>query len=468
MPDTKWDQYQEDTPIETMKTMLKYSRFNDFFKTEATGGLLLLAFTVLALIWANSPFSESYFHIFEGMHLTIGIGEWTLSKTVLHWVNDGLMAVFFFVVGLEIKREVMAGQLASMRKAALPIAAAIGGMVIPAMIYSFINIGGPGANGWGIPMATDIAFTLGVLALLGSRVPTSLKVFFTALAIADDIGAVAVITLFYTHDIFFAPLLVGAGILVLLVIMNRMHVNRPTPYAILGIALWLAFLYSGVHATVAGVLLAMTIPARNAINRDRFTQKVHALLEVYEESCCQSEWAMNDHHLRDLLDQIDDLADRVQSPLQRLEDGLHPWVTYFILPVFALANAGVHLSGEAFATILTPISLGIIIALPLGKALGISAFSWLAVTFRLADLPEGVSWPQLLASSWLAGIGFTMSLFVANLAFTGPEALETAKIGIIGASLLAGLLGWFLSSRIQSEPQPISTPRRIPRRRAAV
>ncbi|GAB4468388.1 MAG: Na+/H+ antiporter NhaA [Anaerolineae bacterium] len=456
------EEIKDKSPAAQVAYIFRNYRFNEFFKLESSSGILLLFFTVVALIWANSPWSASYFELWEHTYLTIGIGGWSLSETLIHWINDGLMAVFFFVVGMEIKREVLVGQLSSPRQAALPIAAAIGGMVLPALMYTALNATGAGAGGWGVPMATDIAFTLGLLALLGSRVPTSLKVFFTALAIADDLGAILVIALFYSSDIMWSSLLVALAIFIVLLIMNRvLHINRPIPYALLGIGLWLAFLYSGIHATLAGVLLAMVIPARNDIARDDFIDKAYEVLRSYEQSCCDVPETLADHDLRDALQDLEALIDKVQSPLQQLEHALHPWVTYGILPLFALANAGVALGGSSFDALVTPVSVGIVLGLVMGKSIGISLFSWLAVRLGLADLPEGLKWRQLVAASWLAGIGFTMSIFIANLAFEGSNLLEAAKFGIIIASLLAAVLGWLFSTLVSRTSDQAAVNRRL-------
>jgi NhaA family Na+:H+ antiporter len=419
--------------------------FQEFIQLEASSGILLMALTVAALVWANSPWSDSYFGTWQ-TKLTFGVGNWALSKPLLKWINDGLMAVFFFVVGLEIKRELLTGELASPRRAALPIAAAIGGMAIPAAIYAVFNVGKSSLSGWGIPMATDIAFTLGVLALLGRRIPLALKVFFTALAIVDDLGAVLVIALFYTADIAWTSLLVGAVILVGLIVLNRLGVKQTFPYAVLGIGLWLAFLYSGVHATIAGVLLALTIPAHSAItDRKAFAEAIRSTLERYEQACCSEDAnGMAAGERQAAAYALEAASERAESPLQRLEHALHPWVSYGILPVFALANAGVSIRGDIGGALLSPLALGIIGGLVLGKSLGISVFSWLAVRLGIAEMPDGVSWRHILSASLLAGIGFTMSLFIAGLAFDDPALLDTAKIGIITASLIAGLGGALL------------------------
>ena len=415
--------------------------FRQFARIQASGGILLLLATVLALLWANSPWSDSYFELWE-TYLSISLGDLTLKESLLHWVNDGLMVIFFFLVGLEIKREILVGELASFKRAALPLMGGVGGMVLPALIYALFNAGGEGQAGWGIPMATDIAFMLGILAVLGSRVPISLKVFFTALAIADDLGAVVVIALFYSGEIQAVALVVAAVILVVLIVLNRAGVRRPLPYVLLGIGLWLAFLESGLHPTIAGVLLAITIPARIQIRAEAYVAQCTAALggldagDGHEEGRQQQAAAQT----------LEVIAERIQSPLHRLERTLNPWVAYLILPIFAFANAGVSIRGNLVEALTHPVAVGIIAGLVLGKPLGIMLFSWLAVRIRLAELPVGVTWKQLFAASWLAGIGFTMSLFIASSAFDSAVLLAVSKVAILTASLLASVVGFGLLS----------------------
>jgi NhaA family Na+:H+ antiporter len=415
----------------------------EFTRLAASGGIVLLIATLVALAWANSPWSTAYFRLWEA-ELAFTLGGFTFSESLLEWVNEALMVIFFFVVGLEIKREVTTGELASPRRAAMPIAAALGGMVTPALFYLAFNAGGPGAPGWGIPMATDIAFTLGLLTLLGNRVPFSLKVFFTALAIADDLGAVLVIAIFYTAGISWVSLAVGAVFLLALIGLNRARVYATLPYALLGIGLWLAFLESGIHPTIAGVLLALTIPTRSPPNTRALLAQVVSLLEGFD---LPREWrAEPDSQRQATLNTLEVVADRMRSPAQRLEHDLNPWTTYLILPLFALANAGVVLSGEGAGqpSLFDPIGVGILFGLVLGKPLGISLFSWLVVRLGWAELPSGVGWAQLFSASWLAGIGFTISLFITNAAFADPALQATAKLAILIASLLAAGLGWAL------------------------
>jgi NhaA family Na+:H+ antiporter len=426
----------------------------EFLSISASGGIVLMLATLIALVWANSSWLETYFHLWE-TSFSLRLGNALLSEHLLEWVNDGLMVIFFFVVGLEIKREVTAGELASPRLAALPIAAALGGMLVPALIYAALNLGGPGAHGWGIPMATDIAFTLGILTVLGRRVPLSLKVFFTAMAIADDLGAVLMIAIFYSKGIVWSNLLVGALILLLLFALNRARIYSPLPYAILGIGLWLAFLGSGVHPTIAGVLLALTIPTRAPASTKALLAQSVSLLEEFE---LPPEWSSPTNSRRQAAaTSLETIIDRLQSPAQKLEHQLNPWSTFLILPIFALANAGVTFIGTGSPqNLFNPISLGIILGLVIGKPLGLTLFSWLAVRLDIARLPAGVNWAQFISATFLAGIGFTISLFIANAAFDDPALVASAKIAILLASILSALTGWVLLT-LNSTPHDQST-----------
>ncbi len=417
--------------------------FQEFATVSASSGILLLACTVAALAWANSPWSESYAGLWQ-TKLTAGFGSFALSKPLILWINDGLMAVFFFVVGLEIKREMLVGELSSVKQAALPMAGALGGMIVPALIYTAFNAGGEGARGWGIPMATDIAFALGALALLGDRVPLSLKVYLTALAIVDDIGAVLVIAVFYTSAIWWASLAAGFLLLAIMIGANLAGFRHPLVYILLGIAVWIAFLKSGVHATVAGVLMAMTIPSRSRIDAPEFLEYGRGALNEFERAAESNKELLTNQDQQAAIHLLENACELAATPLQRMEHGLHPWVTFFIMPVFALANAGVTLDGRLASLLLTPVSLGVIAGLVLGKQIGITLFSWLAVRAGFAALPEQVTWRQIYGVAWLAGIGFTMSLFIANLAFGDSAFLSEAKLGILAASLIAGVTGWFL------------------------
>ena len=415
----------------------------EFLHQEASGGILLIIATVIALAWANSPFADSYHHLWH-TYIKIDVGGIGFNYSLHHWINDGLMVIFFFVVGLEIKREMLVGELSSAKKAALPIAAALGGMIFPALIYTIFNLGSEGSSGWGIPMATDIAFVVGILALLGNRVPLALKIFILALAIVDDLGAVLVIAIFYTSNISYTSLLIGAGLIVLLIAMNKMGVRNLLVYTLVGIALWLAFLKSGVHATVAGVLLAFTIPVSSRINTKKFKNETESLLKDFNNAGEHGENVLTNSERLTIVDQIENNCEKILTPLQRFEHGLHPWVSFFIMPVFALANAGVTI-GSGFSSALThPVSIGIILGLFIGKQIGIFGFSYLAVKLKLASEPEGVSWKKIYAASILAGIGFTMSLFIANLAFNSPDLLNISKVGILTGSLLSGIVGFII------------------------
>ncbi len=432
------------TPLE------KFVRpFKAFARLEASGGILLIGCTVVAMLWANSPWAASYFHLWHA-ELTFGFGNAKHSASLHFWINDGLMALFFLLVGLEIKREALVGELTSLRKAALPVAAALGGMIVPALFYAMFNHNGPGAAGWGIPMATDIAFALGVLALLGDRVPASLKVFLAALAVADDLGAVLVIALFYTAKISWISLAIGGGFLTALVVMNRAGARHPLIYALLGLGLWLAFLQSGIHATVAGVLLALTIPARQRIDGDAFLLRSEKILDDFRHAD-DSVDANSAHETRSAaLQMLEADCERAASPMLRFEHALAPWIKHIIMPVFALANAGVTFgSGDAIKELVQPVSLGIICGLVFGKPIGIVLFSWVATRSGAAALPSGVDWWKITGVGMLAGIGFTMSLFVANLAFGTDHAMETAKVGILAASVVSGIVGslFLLSKR---------------------
>ena len=425
----------------------------EFLKIEAAGGILLLAATVVALVWANSPWAQSY-HDFWHMHLAIQVGSFTLDESLAHWVNDGLMVIFFFVVGLEIKRELIAGELASARKAAIPIAAAVGGMAVPAAIYALFNAGREGSAGWAIPAATDIAFALGVMTLLGKRVPLSLKIFLMALAIVDDIGAVLIIALFYAGDVSAKALGAAGVITALLVAANVLQARRAIVYGVLGIALWLAFLASGVHATIAGVVLAFAIPARFRIQGADFVRYARRAVDAFEESGGNENDILSNPQRQRWVHSLELACEQVDTPLLRLEHALHPWVAFLIMPVFALANAGVELGEGVWEALTSRVNLGLILGLILGKQIGILSFTWIAVKLGLGTLPEGVNWKQIYATSWLAGIGFTMSLFIANLGFGAGSLLETSKIGILTGSLIAGVVGFVLLRLTTSPPRP--------------
>jgi NhaA family Na+:H+ antiporter len=421
------------TPIERLA-----KPFQEFAKLESSGGILLIGCTVAALFWANSPWAATYFSLWH-TKLTLGFASLQLSEELHFWINDGLMAVFFLVVGLEIKREALVGELASLQKAALPLVAALGGMLVPASFYFLFNRSGSGAAGWGVPMATDIAFALGVLALLGDRVPTSLRVFLAALAIADDIGAVLVIAFFYTAQISWISLAFAGAFFLALIVVNRIGVRHPLIYAVLGLGLWLAFLQSGIHATVAGVLLALTIPARRRIDDDAlFLERSENILDEFRHADAAGDAIHAGATRSAALSLLAAECHLAESPMLRFEHVLAPWIKHAVMPIFALANAGV-VFGEG--ALVSPISIGVICGLALGKPIGITVFSWLATRSRIAALPESVGWRQIIGVGMLGGIGFTMSLFIAGLAFGASSALETAKVGILGASLVSGVAG---------------------------
>lgn len=427
--------------------------FQEFLHAESSGGILLLAVTVVALIWANSPWADTYHEIWN-TPISIVVGSFALTETILEWINDGLMAMFFFVIGLEIKREILVGELASIRQAALPLAAAVGGTVVPAGLYWAFNADGPGRPGWGIPMATDIAFALGVLALLGPRVPVSLKVFLAALAIGDDLMAVMVIAIFYTSTISWLNLAIGAIFLTLLIAANVTGVRHVLVYCVLGIGgLWLAFLLSGVHATIAGVLAAMTIPARTKLGRVEFLERGRALLRRFEQVTSSGTSPLANQERHEVTQRLETAVRNVATPLQRLEQALHPWVTLVVMPVFALANAGVTLGAGVAETLFNPVAYGVIVGLLIGKPVGVLLSSGVVIRLGVAKLPDGVTWLHLMGVGFLAGIGFTMSLFITDLAFGQAEASASAKIGILLGSAVAGLIGWSVLRSIRPSHQ---------------
>jgi len=414
--------------------------FRMFVHAEASSGILLLTAAFVAMVWANSAWSDSYVQLWE-TEVAIDIGGAVLSESLLHWINDGLMAIFFFVVGLEIKRELIVGELSTPKLAALPLVAAFGGMVVPALIYVAINFGTPAVRGWGIPMATDIAFSMGVLYILGNRVPAGLKIFLAALAIADDIGAVVAIAVFYTVGISWTYLALGGMSLCVLALLNRLGVRTPIAYGVVGAGVWFFFLLSGVHPTVAGVLAAMTIPARARLNPGEFLERSRAAINAFERSGAFGDDILTNTDRQEALLEIDVAYEETTTPLQRLEHDLHPWVSFLVLPLFALANAGVVFEGDISAIILHPVTIGAALGLLAGKQAGITFFAWVAVRMGWASLPAGCTWQHIWGVAWIAGIGFTMSIFIAALAFDDPSLLPMAKVGVFGASLLAGVIG---------------------------
>ncbi|MBC7895103.1 MAG: Na+/H+ antiporter NhaA [Cytophagaceae bacterium] len=432
--------------------------FTEFARTGALGGVALLVTTAIALVWANSPWAASYHHLWE-QTLSIGPTSAPLTMTLHHWINDGLMTVFFLVVGLEIKRELSVGELCTPRQAALPIAGALGGMIVPALIYASVNAGGPGSRGWGVPMATDIAFALGVLALLGPRIPVGLKVFLTALAIVDDLGAVIVIAVFYTATLNITALL-GAGVTIaVLMAFNRARVMVLWPYLTVGLVLWYFVLQSGVHATIAGVLLALTIPAFATMGSPEFSARARGLLDTFDANASDSGQVIENPAQQNALFALDVAASRANAPLLRIEHALHGVVSYGLMPIFALANAGVTL-GAVGGALRTPVTWGVILGLCLGKFIGISLFAWAGVRSRLATLPTGVTWNHMRGAAVLGGIGFTMSIFIAGLAYGVPALNEDAKIGILIASTVSGVVGYamlrFGGRQRTNDPAPVA------------
>jgi NhaA family Na+:H+ antiporter len=414
-----------------------------FMSNSTTSGIILFSSALLALILANSPWANDFHHIWE-IKFSVGFGKYEISKSLHHWINDGLMAVFFFVVGLELKREIISGELSNPKKAVLPMVAAVGGMVFPALIYLLFNRSGSNVNGWGIPMATDIAFALGVLYLLGNKVPLSVKIFLTALAIADDLGAVLVIAFFYTSDINFMSLAVGALFLIILITGNIIGVRNTMFYAIIGIGgLWMAFLMSGVHATIAAVLAAFTIPANVKISDITFMAKGEILLSKFHKSKPNDKPTLTSDQFH-IFDEMQVLLKKASTPLQRLEHRLHPLVAFIIMPVFALCNAGVTISGDFYTLMSSSITLGVFSGLFLGKVIGIVGAVFLLLKFNIAKLPDDVNNLHVIGIGFLGAIGFTMSLFVSELAFTDPLLINQAKIGVISASLLASFVGFYV------------------------
>ncbi|QOP45086.1 Na+/H+ antiporter NhaA [Sulfurimonas paralvinellae] len=428
-----------------------YTPFEHFLHAQTTTGLVLMGTTILALVIANSPLYEAYEHI---IHTTIefGIGSLEIKNSLSHWINDGLMAIFFFMIGLEIKREILVGELSNIKVAILPILAAIGGMIIPALIFMFINNGGVGAGGWGIPMATDIAFAISALVLLKNRVSPALVTFLVALAIVDDLGAVLVIAFFYTSQIHLDFLLSAGSMFLIMVVLNRFGIHAILPYLIIGLLLWFFMLESGIHATIAGVIAAFAIPSKPKIPPIDFTQHTKNLLDEYDSYPVATDHTMHEEQ-KAILQNIKDRIDAVGSPAARLERSLHLPVSLIVIPLFALANAGIRIDFSSIGNVIfEPISLGIILGLIGGKILGIFGVAFLSIKAGLAKLPQDSSMSQIFGVGALGGIGFTMSIFVADLAFAGsPKLIFQAKIGILTASLLAGALG-FIWLRFIAKP----------------
>ncbi|MDD5203098.1 MAG: Na+/H+ antiporter NhaA [Sulfurimonas sp.] len=426
--------------------------FEHFLHAQTTTGIVLMSMTIIALILANTPLAQAYLHLFH-TDITLSIGSWSISHSIHHWINDGLMAIFFFIVGLEIKREILVGELSNIKVAILPILAAFGGMVLPALIYLSINYGSESANGWGIPMATDIAFAISALVLLGKRVSTALVTFLVALAIVDDLGAVVVIALFYTEQIHLLPLALAGVSFLVLVAFNRFGIHAVLPYFIVGVVMWLFMLDSGVHATIAGVIAAMAIPSRPKRAPVGFTNHMSNMLDEYDSYPVATDHTIHENQ-KAILQNIKDRIDSVNAPALRLEHELHLPVSLIVIPLFALANAGISIDFSSIGeTIATPVSLGVIAGLVFGKVLGIAGVAWLAIKSGIARLPEGSTMNQIFGVAFLGGIGFTMSIFVADLAFVGNDAfIFQAKVGILAASLFAGLFGFFWLKYIAKSP----------------
>jgi NhaA family Na+:H+ antiporter len=407
-----------------------------YLEAESSSAFMLLGAAVIGLAWANSPWQQSYYDLWN-TEITLRLGSWTLSEDLRHWVNDGLMSLFFLVVGLEIKRELLTGELRDPRAATIPVVAALGGMVVPALLYLSLNVGGDGSHGWGIPMATDIAFALGVLTIAARSAPASLKPFLLTLAIVDDIGAILVIALFYSEGVAVPQLLLALGFAALIVALQRFDVRSTAVYVALAVSLWLAVYESGVHPTIAGVVLGLLTPA-GAFQRPR---------AVSDEAVRTAESTVDEPETPDADApqwlRLARLSREAVSPLARAEDALHPWTSYVIVPMFALANAGVTFTAEgARAAATSPVTLGILLGLVVGKTVGITLASFAAVRSGLGRLPPGAGWRHLIGVSAIAGIGFTVSLFITELAFSDPRLTDEAKIGVYLASLVAGALGF--------------------------
>ncbi|MEJ2619730.1 MAG: Na+/H+ antiporter NhaA [Candidatus Thiodiazotropha sp.] len=433
--------------------------FEEFIHKETGSGLILMACTLIALLLANSFLAQHYAHLLH-TELAISLGGWELRHTLHHWINDGVMALFFMVVGLEIKREVIVGELSNFKAALMPIIAAIGGMAFPALFYYLINADGSGASGWGIPMATDIAFAVGVLVLLGSRVPKSVMAFLVGLAIVDDLGAVAVIALFYTDQIYVSWLAMAMLSLTVMVLFNRFGIRKPLPYFMVGIVMWFAMLQSGVHATLAGVLTALTIPVKPKFDHKLFTQHMGELVDSLRNAQSSKQGAndciIHDSETRGLLQTIENGVHSVESPLQRLEHALHLPVAFLVIPLFALANAGIPVElGSLGQTLTNPVALGVMFGLVFGKLTGVAGLTWLAVKLGFGQLPAGMTFKHLIGIGFVSGIGFTMSIFISELAFAGQaDNLLMAKTGVLFASLIAGICGylWFLLGTEKTQP----------------
>lgn len=432
------------SPVQIVSKIMQTSAFQYFFSKISQAGFFLFGSAVLAFIWSNYN-GEAYTHFWH-QELSISLAGMTLTHSLVHWINDGLMTIFFLTVGLEIKREFLVGGLSDPKQAALPIGAAAGGMIVPAGIYLILNWSGDGVAGWGIPMATDIAFSLAVISLLRDRVPFGIRLFLTAFAIVDDLGAILVIALFYTPSIDLIALLVASGITFCLFLLNRAGVRNSLPYIICCVLLWFAVSKAGLHATAAGVITAIFIPSTGRYNTDIFLDMVSSRLDKMQcqTGSCGESILVNRNHLN-AVQEIKLACTEVETPLQRLEHGLSSWVGYLVLPLFALANGGVILAGlDPVAAFTNPITVGIAMGLFLGKPVGILVFTFAVAKILKTELIQGTTWTHILGAGFLGGIGFTMSLFISNLSFPGSVNLEYAKIGIIVGSLLSGVAGFLL------------------------
>ncbi len=425
---------------ETIGSIIKRP-FERISAIQASSGIVMVICAVLALIWANSSFSHLYEKLFHSI-FSMGVNGFALDRSLHFWINEGLMTVFFFAVGLEIKREVLVGELSSFKQVVLPAAGAAGGMVVPAAIYFLLNQDLATARGWAIPMATDIAFVLGALALLGSRVPSFLPVFLVSLAIFDDLGAVIIIAIFYTDTLHLVYLFPAIGTILALVLINILGFRRPLPYLFLGSLLWLFVYLLGVHPTIAGILAALTIPARSRVNTRRFVDVAPKLLQRFRSQGERDYTIHLSNSNQDVIQSLRRMCRGVEPPLQRIEHSVHPWVFFGAMPVFALANSGVYLGGGSFETALASHeALGILLGLFVGKQVGILGATWLCVKSGLARLPAGIGWKHIYGGSVLCGIGFTMSLFISDLSFSNAQALDNARIGILLGSTLSAVVG---------------------------
>ncbi|MBI2794003.1 MAG: Na+/H+ antiporter NhaA [Ignavibacteria bacterium] len=431
------------TNLKQIRSVIETS-FQEFFKRSTSGGIVILVSTAIALIWSNSPFQESYHQLLH-QPISVTLSWFQLYFPFERFVNDGLMVLFFLVVGLEIKREILVGELSTTKRAILPLIAAVFGMIGPGTIYAAFNAGTPAIRGWGIPVATDIAFALGVLALLGPRVPIGLKVFLAALAIADDLLAVLVIALFYSSELNLSVLLAAGIVTCILYGGNRIGIKSVMYYAIFGVALWVLILFSGIHPTIAGVVLALTIPADAKIDSVGFSERAADIIRKIRHKVVNDE---EEGIQMDNVHALEEMCEAVQSPLHRIEHALQGWVSFAIIPVFALVNAGVVIDTSSLSKLYTPVGLGIVFGLFIGKQVGITAAVWGLVRLKLAVLPKNVSLLQIYGVSIICGIGFTMALFVANLAFVAPADLNISKLGIITGSLLSSIFGLLFLRRV--------------------